>query len=128
MRRKVIVIGAAGRDFHNFNTRYRDDESTEVVAFTAAQIPGIEGRRYPAELAGPLWAVADQLPMAGRALFAAHRDWPRPDDDDLLSAWLAVNCIREWRGDTHWAIQTADELSSTASGVTAPIFFVYLRQ
>ena len=55
MRRKVIVIGAAGRDFHNFNTRYRDDASTEVVAFTAAQIPGIEGRRFPAELAGPLY-------------------------------------------------------------------------
>ena len=54
-RRKVIIIGAAGRDFHNFNTRYRDDESVEVVAFTAEQIPGIEGRTYPAELAGPLY-------------------------------------------------------------------------
>ena len=53
--RKVIIIGAAGRDFHNFNTRYRDDETTEVVAFTAAQIPDIEGRRYPAEIAGPLY-------------------------------------------------------------------------
>jgi len=52
-KRKVIVIGAAGRDFHNFNTRYRDDASVEVVAFTAEQIPGIEGRTYPAELAGP---------------------------------------------------------------------------
>ena len=52
MPRKVIIIGAAGRDFHNFNTRYRNDESVEVVAFTAAQIPGIGGRRYPAELAG----------------------------------------------------------------------------
>ena len=61
MKRKVIVIGAAGRDFHNFNTRYRDDESTEVVAFTAAQIPGIEGRRYPAELAGPLYP--DGIPI-----------------------------------------------------------------
>jgi predicted GTPase len=61
MRRKVIVIGAAGRDFHNFNTRYRDDESTEVVAFTAAQIPGIEGRSYPAELAGPLYP--DGIPI-----------------------------------------------------------------
>jgi len=61
MRRKVIVIGAAGRDFHNFNTRYRDDESTEVVAFTAAQIPGIEGRRYPVELAGPLYP--DGIPI-----------------------------------------------------------------
>ena len=55
MRRRVIIIGAAGRDFHNFNTRYREDPSVEVVAFTAAQIPGIGGRRYPAELAGPLY-------------------------------------------------------------------------
>jgi predicted GTPase len=54
-RRNVVIIGAAGRDFHNFNTRYRDDESVNVVAFTAAQIPGIEDRRYPSELAGPLY-------------------------------------------------------------------------
>lgn len=47
-KRKIIIIGAAGRDFHNFNTRYREDESTDVVAFTAAQIPNIDGRRYPA--------------------------------------------------------------------------------
>jgi predicted GTPase len=77
MRRKVIVIGAAGRDFHNFNTRYRDDESTEVVAFTATQIPGIEGRRYPAELAGPLYPdgipihVEDDLPQLIEALECA---------------------------------------------------------
>jgi predicted GTPase len=54
-KRKVIIIGAAGRDFHNFNTRYRNDDSVEVVAFTAEQIPGIEDRTYPAELAGPLY-------------------------------------------------------------------------
>ncbi len=52
-QRRVIIIGAAGRDFHNFNTRYRNDEGCEVVAFTAAQIPDIDGRRYPAALAGP---------------------------------------------------------------------------
>lgn len=51
--RRLAIIGAAGRDFHNFNTTYRDDPATEVVAFTATQIPGIAGRRYPAELAGP---------------------------------------------------------------------------
>jgi predicted GTPase len=51
--KKVLIMGAAGRDFHNFNVVYRDDPDTEVVAFTATQIPGIEGRRYPAELAGP---------------------------------------------------------------------------
>lgn len=51
-RRRVLIMGAAGRDFHNFNVAYRDDESFEVVAFTATQIPGIEGRTYPPELAG----------------------------------------------------------------------------
>jgi predicted GTPase len=50
--KKVLIMGAAGRDFHNFNVVYRDDPDTEVVAFTATQIPGIEGRRYPAALAG----------------------------------------------------------------------------
>jgi predicted GTPase len=54
-KRKVIIIGAAGRDFHNFNTLYRDDDRYEVVAFTAAQIPDIEGRSYPSELAGRLY-------------------------------------------------------------------------
>mgnify|MGYP000535434552 CR=1 FL=1 len=54
-QRRVIIIGAAGRDFHNFNTRYRGDESVKVVAFTAEQIPGIDDRTYPAELAGPLY-------------------------------------------------------------------------
>jgi predicted GTPase len=49
----VLILGAAGRDFHNFNVVYRDDPATEVVAFTAAQIPGIAGRRYPPALAGP---------------------------------------------------------------------------
>jgi predicted GTPase len=52
---RVLIMGAAGRDFHNFNTVFRDDESCEVVAFTATQIPNIEGRRYPAELAGDLY-------------------------------------------------------------------------
>src|SRR3990172_5637426 len=50
---RIVILGAAGRDFHNFNVVYRDDPASEVVAFTAAQIPGIAGRRYPPELAGP---------------------------------------------------------------------------
>lgn len=54
-RTKVIIMGAAGRDFHNFNTYFRDNEAYEVVAFTASQIPNIEGRNYPAELAGKLY-------------------------------------------------------------------------
>lgn len=52
---RVLIMGAAGRDFHNFNTYFRDNERYEVVAFTATQIPNIEGRVYPAELAGKLY-------------------------------------------------------------------------
>ncbi len=54
-RKNVIIIGAAGRDFHNFNTYYRTNDNYNVVAFTAAQIPDIDGRKYPAELAGELY-------------------------------------------------------------------------
>lgn len=54
-KKNVLIIGAAGRDFHNFNTYYRDNEDYNVVAFTAAQIPDIDGRKYPAELAGSLY-------------------------------------------------------------------------
>ena len=50
--RKIIILGAAGRDFHNFNVAFRDDPTTTVVAFTATQIPNISGRSFPAELAG----------------------------------------------------------------------------
>ncbi len=55
MRQKVIIMGAAGRDFHNFNTFFRDNEQYEIVAITATQIPGIDDKKYPAELAGSLY-------------------------------------------------------------------------
>jgi len=54
-RIKTVIMGAAGRDFHNFNVFFRSNDVYEVVAFTAAQIPGIEGRKYPPELSGPLY-------------------------------------------------------------------------
>lgn len=53
--KRVIIMGAAGRDFHNFNMAYRDNPKYEVIAFTATQIPGISGRKYPRELAGKLY-------------------------------------------------------------------------
>jgi len=68
-RKKILIMGAAGRDFHNFNCLYRDNEDYEVVAFTATQIPDIEGREYPAKLAGKLYSkgipiyAEDQLAM-----------------------------------------------------------------
>ena len=61
MTRKLIIMGAAGRDFHVFNTCYRDDPDVEVVAFTATQIPNIEGRRYPGSLAGA--SYPDGIPI-----------------------------------------------------------------
>ena len=60
-RRRVLIMGAAGRDFHNFNVVFRDNPAYEVVAFTATQIPNIAGRRYPPELAGTLYP--DGIPI-----------------------------------------------------------------
>ena len=54
-RKNVLIMGAAGRDFHNFNVYFRDNKDYNVVAFTATQIPNIEGRTYPKQLAGSLY-------------------------------------------------------------------------
>ncbi|MBE0641287.1 MAG: GTPase, partial [Bacteroidales bacterium] len=80
MKRNVIIIGAAGRDFHNFNTYYRDNVHYNVVAFTAAQIPDIDGRKYPAELAGSLYP--DGIPIF------AEEDLPR-----LIKELKAQDCV-----------------------------------
>jgi len=68
-RRRIVLLGAAGRDFHVFNTVFRADPAVEVVAFTAAQIPGIARRRYPPELAGPLYPAG--IPIHEEASLAA---------------------------------------------------------
>ena len=62
------------------------------------------------DLGPELWRVVDELPTVGRVLFAAHLRMHRPDDE-VLSGWHAVNCLREWRGDTHWAIVAAAGLT-----------------
>ena len=66
--KRVLIMGAAGRDFHNFNVVFRDDPACELVAFTAAQVPGIAGRRYPAALAGQRYpegiAILDEVELA----------------------------------------------------------------
>ena len=71
---RVVIMGAAGRDFHDFIVVFRDDPTREVVAFTATQIPGIAGRRYPPELAGPLYPAG--IPIVPEAdlerTIAAH--------------------------------------------------------
>ena len=70
---RIVVLGAAGRDFHDFNVAFRDDASVEVVAFTASQIPGIDARCYPPELAGagypdgiPILSEEDLEEICGR--------------------------------------------------------------
>jgi predicted GTPase len=74
MKRKLLIMGAAGRDFHNFNVLYKNDPNYEVLAFTATQIPDIEGRVYPSELAGELYPNGipikheDELPVLIRSL------------------------------------------------------------
>ncbi|MEO8457703.1 MAG: hypothetical protein ABI559_07825 [Chloroflexota bacterium] len=66
---------------------------------------------------GPeLWAVVAQLPVIGRVFFGAHLAMPRPADP-LLSGWHAVNCLREWRGDTHWALLVAAGLTSPEASI-----------
>jgi predicted GTPase len=85
-KRRVLIMGAAGRDFHNFNTVFRDDPGTEVVAFTATQIPYIDDRRYPASLAGPSYPDGIQIhdeSELGRLI-------PELDVDDVVFAYSDV--------------------------------------
>jgi predicted GTPase len=97
--RKVVILGAAGRDFHDFNVVYRDDPRFRVVAFTATQIPDIEGRTYPAELAGPLYPegipiveqseLTDLIDRAGVDV-AAFADVPHEQVMHLASACIVA--------------------------------------
>lgn len=98
---RVIIMGAAGRDFHNFNVCYRDNPASRVVAFTATQIPGIANRVYPAELAGPaypqgipIYSEAD-LPRLIRELAADQVVFAYSDvshDDVMHIASLVLAC------------------------------------
>lgn len=102
-RRRIVILGAAGRDFHDFNVVYRERSECEVVAFTAAQIPDIEGRRYPPALAGPLYP--DGIPIVGEAsleelchrervdeVVLAYSDLSHADAMHLACRALAAGC------------------------------------
>lgn len=101
--------------------RARDDTVVEGLASISPDIPaGL------AALREPLWAVVDGLHNGGRVLFAAHRDRRfRGGDDDALSAWLALNCLREWRGDTHWALCVAADLGAVEVGLLHNVMVDY---
>lgn len=79
-----------------------------------------------AALAPHLWPVVDALPTVGRVLFAAHLRMPRPDDA-VLSGWHAVNCLREWRGDTHWALVAASGLDGVEVSILHNAWLGYER-
>jgi hypothetical protein len=79
-----------------------------------------------AELAPHLWPVVETLPAVGRVFFAAHLRMPRPDDP-VLSGWHAVNCLREWRGDTHWALVAAAGLDGVEASIVHNAWLDYER-
>src|SRR5690625_341765 len=87
-KKNVIIIGAAGRDFHNFNTYYRGNDNYNVVAFTATQIPNIDGRKYPAELAGELYP--DGIPI-----------YPQEELGDLIEKLDVDECVFAY-SDVHY--------------------------
>ncbi|NDJ86127.1 MAG: GTPase, partial [Chloroflexi bacterium] len=84
---KVLIMGAAGRDFHNLNTVYRDNAQYEVVAFTATQIPDIEGRVYPAELAGSRYPKGIPILPEEELVEAVHKY----DVDEVVFAYSDVS-------------------------------------
>ncbi len=101
MKRNVIIIGAAGRDFHNFNTYFRGNEVYNVVAFTAAQIPDIDGRKYPAELAGDLYP--DGIPIF------AEEDLPK-----LIKELKADGCVFSYSDVTYQKVMSMSAIVNAA--------------
>jgi hypothetical protein len=79
------------------------------------------------QLADDLWRTVDALPASGRVLFAAHKSWPRPTHP-TLSAWNALNTIREWRGDTHFALLVADDIGLVEAGLLHDAWMGYPSQ
>lgn len=80
-----------------------------------------------AALGDDLWRTVDALPTSGRVLFAAHRAWPR-GDDPVVSAWLAVNALREWRGDTHWGLLSAHAIDGVEAGLLHDAWMGYPKE
>jgi len=112
------LAAQAGRSFLEF--WHARDEA--VVEGLAAYAPAIIDPLV--ELGPPLWEVVDRLPRLGRTFFGAHLAMARPADP-LLSGWHAVNCIREWRGDTHWALVAAAGLDGPQASILHNAFMAY---
>jgi len=98
----------------------RNDAAEVGLARLAPEIGDVLAR-----LAPDLWRVVDELPLAARPMFAAHRGWPRHEDRPVLSAWLALNAIREWRGDSHWAVLAAEDVTGVEAGLLHEAYLGY---
>ncbi len=79
-------------------------------------------------LSSELWRTVDAMPASGRVLFAAHRAWPRAENDPVVSAWLAVNALREWRGDTHWGLLSAHAIDGVEAGLLHDAWMGYPKE
>ena len=108
--RMAFELVAASTSFEEV-WRARDEAVLEGLAEFAPAILDPLARLGPA-----LWPVVERLPTVGRVLFAAHQRMPRPPDL-VLSGWHAVNCLREWRGDTHWALVAAAGLTGVEASI-----------
>jgi len=104
MKKKVLIMGAAGRDFHNFNVFYKDNKDYEVVAFTATQIPNIEGRNYPKILSGKLYPKG--IPI-----------YPEKDLTDLIKKYKVDEVVFSYSDVSHEYImhKAAEVVSAGAS-------------
>lgn len=101
IKKNVIIIGAAGRDFHNFNTYYRNNENYNVVAFTAAQIPNIDGRKYPTELAGNLYP--DGIPI-----------YPEKELAKLINDFNVDDCVFSYSDVTYQKVMAMSAIVNAA--------------
>jgi predicted GTPase len=109
---RTLILGAAGRDFHNFNLAYRDDPGTEVVGFTAQQIPHITDRRYPAELAGPRYPQG--IPI-----------FPEDELESLIQELEVALCVMAYSDVSHEAVM---HLASRANSAGADFTLLGLNR
>jgi predicted GTPase len=124
MSRKLLIMGAAGRDFHVFNCCYRDKPAFEVLAFTAAQIPHIEDRRYPAQLAGALYPAG--IPIHPEAELDALL--AGADVDEVVFAYSDVSLAyvdeRRKRVEAHGVAFSTFDIEATMLASSRPVIAV----
>jgi len=101
IRKNVVIIGAAGRDFHNFNTCFRGNENYNVVAFTAAQIPDIDGRKYPKELAGRLYPKG--IPI-----------FPEQELSEIIKKFKVDDCVFSYSDVTYQKVMSVSAVVNAA--------------